>query len=63
MHVCLLISLPCRWNLHVQCMLTHICYAYTCIFISMYAYTFTARLHIEMGPTQTSEGKERFPAS
>ena len=40
-----------------QYMLAHICHAYT----GMSMYTLM-RLHIEMGPTQTSEGKEWLSA-
>ena len=32
-------------------------------YMSMYAYTFTARLHIEMGPAQTSEFRRQGTVS
>ena len=42
-----------------QCMLAHICHAY----MSICTLIHLLQLHIEIGSTQTSEGKERFPAS
>ena len=42
-----------------QYTLAHICHAYRYEYVYAYA---AAYMYIEMGPTQTSEGKERFPA-
>ena len=44
------------------CMLAHICHACIYEYVQCTLIHLLKR-HIEMGPTQSSEGEERFPAS
>ena len=51
-------------SLEPACILSGTCSRiFACEYVRLYICCGCIHMYIEMGPTQTSEGKERFPAS